>query len=315
MYKTNYTTLDNCVDVLKRDGYCVISSVLTQSEIEKSREQAWDALNHLTQKLEKPIVKDDPQSWLSFWELSPLHAMLLKQYVGHSQFMWDLRLNTKIQEVFEIIHGDTDLLTSFDGFSMHFPFEKLPRKRGKGRGNEWFHTDQSPHRKELSIQGIVNLYDINKGDATLRVIEGSHLKHAEYFKKKNITKTPGDWHKPDEESIKFFDNLTKIHVEAKAGDIILWDSRTFHCGGEAREWRKEPNFRLAAYVCMAPRKNATSAQIRKKQTAFCEKRMTSHWPIETKLNPTKPRTWGKELADIVNLPDPIISNKRIAGFL
>ena len=313
-YKTNYATLENCREVLERDGYCVIPGVLTQAEIEKSREQAWEALNHLTQNLDKPIVKDDPLSWLSFWELSPLHAMLLKQYVGHSQFMWDLRLNPKVKEVFETIHGEKDLLTSFDGFSMHFPFEMLPRKRGKGRGNAWFHTDQSPHRTELSVQGIVNLYDVNEGDATLRVIECSHLKHAEYFKEKEIKKCPGDWHKPDEEGMKFFNGLMKVHVKAKAGDILLWDSRTWHCGGNAHGWRKEPNFRLAAYVCMAPRKNATLANIKKKQKAFNEKRMTSHWAIETKLNPKTPRTWGKELADIVELPDPIVSDKTIAGF-
>lgn len=314
VYKENYATFENCYDILERDGYCVIPGILNPEETEDAINKAWGCLNHLTQNLERPIVQDDPQSWLSFWELAPLHSMMLKHYVGHSQFMWDIRQNANVKKVFQTIHKDEDILTSFDGFSMHFPFEKLPRKRGKGRGNEWFHTDQSPHRKELCVQGIVNLFDVNEGDATLRVIERSHLKHADFFKERKIEKCSGDWYRPDENEMLYFKDLPKIHVKAKAGDMLLWNSKTFHCGGEASGTRKEPNFRLAAYVCMVPRRNATSAQLKKKCKAFKDKRMTSHWPIETKLNAKNPRTWGKALPDIMELPDPIVLDKNIAGF-
>ena len=252
-YKTNYATLETCKQVLEKDGYCVIP-VLNDNEITELRENAWEALNYITQNLEKPIRKDDPSTWTSFWELYPLRSMMLKHFIGHSQFMWNIRQHSKIKEVFSTLHNDSNLLTSYDGFSIHFPFEKLPRHRGKGRNNPWFHTDQSPHRKETCIQGIVNLYDINEGDSTLRVIEGSHTKHAQFFQEKGVHKVTGDWYKPCDKELKFFDGLEKIHVKAKAGDIILWDSKTFHCGGEAYGWRQKPNFRLAAYVCMLPRK-------------------------------------------------------------
>ena len=102
----------------------------------------------------------------------------------------------------------------------------------------------------------MNLFDVNEGDATLRVIERSHLKHADFFKERKIEKCSGDWYRPDENVMLYFKELPKIHVKAKSGDMLLWNSKTFHCGGEASGIRKEPNFRLAEYVCMVPMRNA-----------------------------------------------------------
>lgn len=316
-YKYNYChqDLSNLNDIIQKDGYVVVPSVLTEEEIELARQGLWDTLYNLTINLEKPIKKEDTKSWLTFWELFPLHSMLLKQYVGHSQFVWDLRANNQIKKVFSLLHNEDDLLVSFDGFSFHFPFEHLPNKRGVYRGNEWFHTDQSPHRNINCYQGIINLYDVNEGDATLRVIENSHLRHQQFFKDKEIDKVNGDWYKLDKDET-YFADLEKVRVRAKAGDLILWNSKTFHCGGEPLINRSEPNFRLAVYVCMVPRKWATNKQLEKKRKAFNELRMTSHWPVETRLNSKTPRTYGKELSNINQLPNPVVDDetKKLAGF-
>lgn len=73
--------------------------------------------------------------------------MLLQQWsVGHAQFIWDLRQNPSVVNVFSHLWSvpQEDLLTSFDGASFHMP----PETTGFGwyRENMWLHTDQSYQR-------------------------------------------------------------------------------------------------------------------------------------------------------------------------
>ena len=44
------------------------------------------------------------------------------------------------------------------------------------------YTDQSYQRNDFEcIQGVVTLYDVEEGDATLKVLEGSNKYHGEYW--------------------------------------------------------------------------------------------------------------------------------------
>lgn len=67
-----------------------------------------------------------------------------------------------------------ELLISFDGISFHLPPEIT--NRGWYRGNTWHHSIQSFLRPNFEcIQGFVSLCDINEGDVTLSILEGSHI--------------------------------------------------------------------------------------------------------------------------------------------
>lgn len=52
--------------------------------------------------------------------------------------------------------------------------------------------------------------------------------------------------KEDEESL-FYDKKC-LKVNTKAGDFILWDSRTFHCNTVPRV----KTLRICTYICMLP---------------------------------------------------------------
>jgi hypothetical protein len=69
---------------------------------------------------------------------------------------------------------------------------------------------------------------------------------------------------------------------------------------------------------MMPRDMATEAQLRKKQKAFNELRMTSHWSLKSILFGKQPRTYGAELPPIreTDIQTPHLSElgRRIAGF-
>ena len=105
------------------------------------------------------------------------------------------------------------------------------------------------------------------------------------------------------------------------GSLVCWDSRTIHCGVEARKslkntGREKPKFRSIVYTCYKPRLFANEKSIIKKQKAFEEMRMTSHWPCKVKLFPKNPRTWGNEMPEITKINPPVLTNlgELLAGF-
>jgi GR25 family glycosyltransferase involved in LPS biosynthesis len=105
-------------------------------------------------------------------------------------------------------------------------------------------------------------------------------------------------------------------IKCPKGSMVLWDSRTIHCGLEPLKGRKTQNFRCVAYLCYMPRVLAKESQIIKKIKAFEEKRMTTHWPCNIKLFPKIPRTYGAEIPEITELPTPIINElgRRLVGY-
>ena len=244
-YKSYYCELENVQEQLNKDGVAVIKNIINENECIEYIKKAWKNFNTLTSKMKKPIQQDKSDSWKTFYELYPLHSMLLQHWgVGQWDFLWDIRCNKNVIDVFAKIWNceNNDLLTSFDGFSFHLP----PEQTGRGwyRGNDWLHTDQSSEKKELyTVQGFVTLYDINKYDASLCIFEGSHKSHESFFKDHNIT-IKKDWFRLDKK-LQYEYLKNKGHeqkcVLAERGSIVLWDSRLFHQGIEPQKERETPN--------------------------------------------------------------------------
>ena len=80
-------------------------------------------------------------------------------------------------------------------------------------------------------------------------------------------------------------------IAAKAGDMILWDSRTVHCNtpalsirdhdfskGEAEPREHNELIRLVGYTCMVPKAHATAEAVSNRKKAFNMRIGTSHWP-------------------------------------
>lgn len=161
-YKNYDTTLTSVKKQLETYGVAVIPNVLNATEIKAMQDGMWDILETLTSKLDTPVKRTDKKTWKSYYELLPLHAMLLQHYkVGHHQSIWDIRQNPKVCKVFAKIWGvkEDELLTSFDGCAIHLP----PEVTGRGwyKNNSWLHTDQSYCRNDLEcIQGFVTAFYI-----------------------------------------------------------------------------------------------------------------------------------------------------------
>ena len=317
------TQPENVMDVLEQYGVAIIPSILSESECDAMQRGMWDTLEHVTSRWDQPISRDEQSSWRGFRELFPLHSMLIQHWsIGHAQYIWDIRQNHNIANVFANIWKcpANDLLVSFDAVSYHFPPEIT--KLGWNRGNTWYHCDQSFRDNSFRcVQGWVTAYDVNEGDATLSFLENSHKEHSNFAKHmENMSmEIPKDnWYRLSEEQLTFYQNIgcNEKRIQCPKGSLVLWDSRTIHCGVEALKTRKYNNFRNIAYICYEPRQHCDEKNIRKKQEAFENMRLTTHWPCNIKLFPKTPRAYGKKVLDMAPLPVPQLSalGRRLAGF-
>ena len=280
-YSKYKSTLDTFEDTLKKYGVAIIPDILNKNEIDSFKTGIWEYLEHITDNFEVPLNRKNKKSWRSLRELFPMHSMLIQHWnIGHAQFNWDVRQNPKVVDVFAKLWSvkQDELVTSFDGASVHLPPEVT--KLGWYRGNDWFHCDQSFMDNEFKcVQTWVTAYDVNEGDATLAFLEKSHKYHKDFKEEFDITDKT-NWYKLKTEEVDYYLNkkCAKTYIKCPAGSMVLWDSRTIHCGRESRKERDRPNFRGVSYVCMKPRSLSTQKDLEKKRKAFNEMRTTSHWP-------------------------------------
>lgn len=320
-YDKYVCSIDNIINTINQYGVAIIPNILNQQECNAMKKGMWDYLETITSNLAEPIKRDKVKSWKSFKELYPKHSMLIQNWsIGHAQFIWDIRTNPKVIEPFEKIWNTQkeDLLVSFDGASFHFP----PEITGSGWVNpnkSWLHSDQSYLRNGFEcVQGWINAYNTNEGDATLTILEGSNRFHQEFANQFKPEKSD-DWFVLQQEHLDWYTKIKgcrKVNIKCPAGSLVLWDSRTIHCGIEPEQTRPEPNYRCVVYVCYTPRNLASESILGKKINAWKNLRTTSHWPHKPKLFPLHPHTWGKPLPNIVQIPKPKINDLayRLIGY-
>jgi hypothetical protein len=186
--------------------------------------------------------------------------------------------------------------------------EKINTQFGYFR-NTWFHTDQNYYRNNLEcIQGQVNLFDVDEGDATLMVLEKSHQYHQQFREhfdtgnknnKKKLFPNEGDWFVLETRGqekgtsrngfVSFYTKQKQCiprRITCPRGSLILWDSRTIHCGSEPLRARPNQHWRCVIYVCMTPRELCDEENMKLRKKAFLEQCTTSHWPHRVKIFPT-----------------------------
>jgi len=319
-YEKYVATPENAKEILDRYGVAIVPNVLNETECEGIVSGMWDFLETISQKWQKPISRSDQSTWSEFFQLFPMHSMLIQHYgVGHMQGSWNVRQNEKVADVFAKLWNCSkeELLVSFDGCSFHMPPEIT--KRGWNRNHTWFHVDQSFKNKKFScIQGWVTGLNIEDGDSTLAIFEGSHKLHAEMAA--TIENPPSEeWYKLNEEQEQFYlsRGCTIEKIKCPKGSLVLWDSRTVHCGIESERNRLKRKFRAVVYVCYMPRSLCNADNLKKKQKAFYEQRTTRHNPCKIGLFGKMPRTYGKELPEMTPLPPPVLTpfGMKLAGIL
>ena len=121
-------TKDNVLEVLKKYGVAIIPNILNENECNEMNVGIWDTLETLTSNWEKPINRNDTETWKEMKKLYPKHSMLIQNWcIGHAQYIWNIRQNPKVVDIFSEIWkcNKEDLLVSFDAVSYHLPPEMI----------------------------------------------------------------------------------------------------------------------------------------------------------------------------------------------
>ena len=318
-YQEYYCTPDGVLEQIQKAGTAVVADVLSEDELKFARQQLWLALEDITKTCSKPFKFEDKSTWRGFYDLLPKHGMLLQHWgVGQTQFCWDIRQNPKVANVFAKIWKCKieDLLVSFDGISVALCPEVT--KRAYFKGNMWCHVDQSYTKPNfMCVQGMVTLWDVNEGDATLCFHEGSNEGH-KAFGDHFGNKDKADWQKiSNDEQAAFMAKYPLRCVKASAGSLILWDSRTCHQGIEPRKERAgKETIRCVVYVCYLPRSLSNQNDLKKKIEAFENGRMTTHWPTPVKMFPKTPRLYGNPVPTVTYPPKPVLTDlgRKLVGY-
>lgn len=285
---------------LTAKGYVVIAQVMGAAQLVATRDAIWDGIEQTA----PGVSRADARSWHQ-WRLDR-RGFLLQSAVAQGVGAWGVRSLPRVRSAFEQIWGTEDLIVSMDAVIAWRPWwvEAAADVEGGG-GNSWrpqtegLHLDQNPFDKEglSSVQGMVPLHDVTALTGGLEVVPRSHLPEAKAELKRRFPDLAGagDW----------CPGLSRLYppwgknkpqlVTARAGDLVLWDSRTVH-GGKVGAGGVEPAgavegavaagagavelARLSVTVCMTPRAWASDDVLQIRRDAFASGRVLTHWPHE-----------------------------------
>jgi ectoine hydroxylase-related dioxygenase (phytanoyl-CoA dioxygenase family) len=284
MTKRSFSETDDVapwITQLDELGYAVIENVLTAEECA----EAMAKIHAYLAAAGVDIVSEGAAK-----SYPNVHGIIQHLEIGHCDGVWAVRLNAKVRAVFELLYGDNDLLTSFDGVCIMQPWHRF----GKA---SWAHVDQSSTITDRScVQAYVNLTD-SSTDATgsLYVIPRSHRKFAAFFDAfpEMREKSKGDWCKLETDEQRSFFGEDAIRVHGGVGSLVLWDSRTVHQNIPPRAGTQAQK-RCVVYTSYQPRACISAHNLKKKQAAFADYRLTTHWSASKfRVFPAKPRTYGQ----------------------
>ncbi|WOO78371.1 uncharacterized protein LOC62_02G001919 [Vanrija pseudolonga] len=276
---------------LERDGFVVVPGVIPAAACEQFQESALSWLEGFP----FGFKRDDRSTWTAeHLPYSTTGGLYNRYAVGHEDFVWKIRSEPGIRDVFAQVWGTDDLISSFDGFNASFPINKETGRTDIAPTKPWPHIDQNPrrvHQFEL-YQGIANLSPNGPNDGGLCVLRGSHKLHEEHFAAIGGFRPDRDAGENEngylytEEDFQWYKDkgCEEVKVCANAGDFILWDSRTVH-------WNASPvgtQTRFVTYVCLCPRSFMTSDELTEKRKVFNARKGTTHWPQMNRIPVERP---------------------------
>jgi hypothetical protein len=292
------------VEHLDKYGYAVIASVVPQDEIPKAKSLFWEYMEERTS-----VKRDDVRTWRGGgWLPDEVYGLMSHGQFNQSPYMWKLRMQSKVKLAFQTVwDNNDDLLVSFDGGNAFRPWKYDATWLTEGG---WWHVDQGLAKKgqKVCVQGLVNLYDATAESGGLCVIPGSHKMHDVLCERIPGIERMEDFCKIPKDDEVLLKSADAIMVGCKAGDMIIWDSRTIHCNSPAltevveeqkadlSEWDL---IRMVGYICMTPASMADTKTIQRRLEVFTRSGSTNHWPHECHILGLAPkRVADKNINDL-----------------
>ena len=232
--------ISNNIKQLNEEGYTIIHNVYNKEEIS----EYWNEFNSWQNSIPEIIFMHNTIDFNGIYK---------HHQVGHQRFAWLARTNPIILNIFKQLWNTDDLVCSFDGCCYY-------SSTYIGKPHYWTHTDQSSRKKGVHCyQSFLSL--TNNSERTLLLYKGSHLLHEDYFNTMEIDE-PRDWNIVDKNYVNELAE-DKIYLNVKEGDLVIWDSRTFHqntCGDSSCVEE-----RLVQYLCYLPKDNEKNDEKQRSQ--------------------------------------------------
>jgi len=287
---------DDALRYLQQHGYCVIKGALSPDEIDHAKELLWEFLG----SVEPPMRRDDPSTWVNF-PGSADNGVISGFGVGQSRFMWYLRGLPGVKRAYEVAWNTKDLLSSFDGCGVFRPPSVNRSWRTTGG---WHHVDQGPAKHGFHcVQGFVTLYDVTEETGGLIVKPDTHLLHDAYIDE--VGRGMGDFVPLSMKLPALAGTPPLTLIKCRAGDMILWDSRTVHCNTPGLREHQQPAgapdlIRVVAYISMAPRARVNEETLVQRRRAVEALDTSTHWVTDyiasyTNARQRPPHPWALKL--------------------
>jgi hypothetical protein len=162
----------------------------------------------------------------------------------HCKALWQIRSNPNIVELMSKLYdcNTNDLAVSFDTFGMRYAPELFKLMNIKyDELNEPLepHIDQRFELEEFEhYQGIYVITDSDTNDdAGIVIYPSTHKLHGRKLQELLKTRHNADFIRYPKDFFKIFPKSLGIKLNVKAGDLILWDSRTLHASISINELR------------------------------------------------------------------------------
>lgn len=213
-------------------GYTVVTKVADKENIDVTKKMFWDFWEK--EEFRGPLNRNDTKTWNNWMANGATGILINSRGANHNDFLWSARTLPKVKESFVKIWDDDELIVSYDAGGVFRPWSQNIHWLTNGG---WWHVDQNwtkgEHRQgRVTVQGLVTYYDATAETGGLCVIPKSHTHHEEVCKR-----APSARMKHDYVSVQRDDPVLQteqaVLVCARAGDLILWDSRTVHCNTPA----------------------------------------------------------------------------------
>eukprot|EP00747_Dinoflagellata_sp_TGD_P165189 gnl/TRDRNA2_/TRDRNA2_186158_c0_seq1.p1 gnl/TRDRNA2_/TRDRNA2_186158_c0~~gnl/TRDRNA2_/TRDRNA2_186158_c0_seq1.p1 ORF type:complete len:428 (-),score=72.79 gnl/TRDRNA2_/TRDRNA2_186158_c0_seq1:161-1417(-) len=282
--------VDEWLTHLKEQGYCILAGVADSTSIVRAKTLLWDFLESVPNT---QVKRGDPSTWDASWLPNKSNGILGVHGFGQTDFCWHARMLPSVHKAFAAIWGSDDLIASFDGGNVFRPWANRREWRTVGG---WWHVDQNsflPNQDGLAcVQGLVTFTDATPATGGLCVIPGSHKCHQDVCARAHAHIQAGHFVQvqPGDPVLELGARL----VCAKAGDLLLWDSRCVHCNTPGSPESEEPSavdesaepsavddlVRIAAYVCMTATSRASPEVLTQRKEGFLNNETTDHVPHE-----------------------------------
>jgi len=238
----DYTDIENIKNDLDEVGYSIINVIDKDLAHKIYRQLIDDIIDY--KMIPNDIIDDVRELTMSYLLNTHNGIVSYGEYMTHCKALWQIRSNPNIIELMsKLYHCNADeLAVSFDTFGMRYAPELLKLMNIKyDELNDPLdpHIDQQFELEEFEhYQGIYVITDSDTNDdAGIVIYPSTHKLHGLKLQELLNTRKHADFIRYPKHFFELFPKSLGIKLNVKAGDFILWDSRTLHASISIDELR------------------------------------------------------------------------------